>query len=117
MNRIKKFFPAITALLIFSNGCMVYKSIYLAGIEPSMHPLRNAPYEILGEAETTISNFNLLWAVSVTPRPDFEKALLEMANEKGGDDVIEVRWWRERQQWIVGMVTIIHIKGKVIKYK
>jgi hypothetical protein len=117
MNRVKKIFPVIAVLLVCGGGCMFYKSIHLAGIEPSMHPLRNAPYEILGEAETIISNFNLLWAISVTPRPDFEKAILEMANEKGGDDVIEVRWWRERQQWIVGMVTVIHIKGTVIKYK
>ena len=103
-------------LLLMLNGCLFYRSMHLAGAEPNVKKLKDLPYEVLGEVKKSISNYNLLWTVTVTSRPDFERALLEMASEKGGYDVIEVRWWRETQQWLVGTVTIIHIKGKVIRY-
>ena len=115
--RQKKCLFMIVPLLFILSGCVFYRSIHMAGAEPNIKKLRDLPYEILGEVEKTISNYNLLWTVTVTSKPDFEKALIEMASEKGGDDVIEVRWWRETQQWLVGTVIIIHIKGKVIKYK
>ncbi len=99
-----------------TSGCIVYRQLHIGGMEPQVRPLQQKPYEVVGEAESKISNFNLLWAVTVTDRPDFDRALREMVSEKGGDDIIEVRWWRERQHWVLGSINILRIKGKVIRY-
>jgi hypothetical protein len=96
-------------------GCVSFS--HPQGFEPKLGPLRDLPYEVIGEAESDVSNFNLIWFINVTPKPNFERAIADVINQKGGDDLIEVRWWRERQYWILGTVNIIHIRGKVIKYK
>ncbi len=105
----------IFAISLFS-GC-IYSRVKSSGIEPYVSQLRSSEYEIVGEAETQISNMSLLFLVSVTPRPDYNSAILEMVSEKGGDDIIDVRTWIEKQHWIFGTVTIMHIKGRIIKYK
>ena len=109
-------FSFIICLALISSGCILYRGVRMAGMEPNVRPLQDRPYEILGEEETKFSCYNLFWVWTVTENPDFNKAVLELINKKGGDDLIEVRWWRENQQWLVGTVTIIHIKGKVIRY-
>jgi len=53
----------------------------------------------------------------VTPLANFDRAISDAINQKNGDDLIDVSWYIERQYWIVGTINIIHIKGKVIKYK
>jgi len=110
----------MSALLIIAlwsaPGCMVYRGVHVAGIEPCAGPLENRPFKIIEEAEAEISSFRLFWLVTVTPRPDFDRALREMSGEKGGDDVINIRTWEETQHWIVGTVFITHIKGTVIRY-
>jgi hypothetical protein len=105
----------ISVVSIFS-GCL-YSRARTSGIEPFVSQLRSSEYEVVGEAETQISNMSLLWLVSVTPRPDYNSAILELVSEKGGDDIIDVRMWLEKQQWIFGTITIMHIKGRIIKYK
>lgn len=110
-------FIFITGISIsFFSGC-IYSRARTSSIEPYVSQLRSAEYEIVGEAETMVSNMSLLWVVSVTPRPDYNSAILEMVSERGGDDIIDVRMWTEKQHWIFGTITIMHIKGRVIKYK
>lgn len=95
-------------------GCVTTHNV--AGYEPHVRPLKDISYQIVGEAESFTSNFNLLWFFNVTPLASFDRAISDAINQKNGDDLIDVSWYIERQYWIVGTVNIIHIKGKVIKY-
>jgi hypothetical protein len=106
--------PLLVFMLMIVPGCITRN--HFRGMEPSIKPLKSPSYKIIDEAETKVSNFNLLWFFAVTSLPDYDKAILETVKEKGGDDLIDVRWWHERQDWILGTINIIHIKGKVIKY-
>jgi len=96
-------------------GLMRRKQMML-GLAPAVKPLQEFPYEDLGQAEAYTSSFNLLWSVSVTPPPNFERALQELVQSKGGDDAIQVSWSLRKDTWLVGTVNTLHVKGTVIKY-
>lgn len=98
-----------------SSGCITTR--HVAGYEPHVRPLKDTPFQIVGQAESFTSNFNLLWFFNVTPLANFDRAVSDAINQKNGDDLIDVSWYIERQYWIVGTINIIYIKGKVIKYK
>ncbi len=104
-----------TAISLFS-GC-ISSQIHPAGIEPSAKKIQSNEYEILGSGEGQSSSFNLFWLFPVTPRIDFEYAVNEAISEKGGDDLIDIRFWVEKTHWIVGTVKVLYIKGTVIRYK
>jgi len=111
----------ITALIILTtllllNGCL-YSRIHPAGMEPCSSPLKNLNYEIMGQAQGQASNFSLFWLVTVTPHADIERAISEAVSKKNGDTLIDVRWWIEKKIYIIGTVTIIHVKGRVIRYR
>lgn len=103
------------AYIVVLTGCITTR--HVAGYEPHVRPLKSLHYEIVGEAESFTSNFNLLWFFNVTPLANFDRAIMDAINQKNGDDLIDVSWWIERQYWIIGTINIVHIKGKVIKYK
>ncbi|MCX8123900.1 MAG: hypothetical protein N3F66_07015 [Spirochaetes bacterium] len=105
---------ALFCIMAFT-GCITTR--YVAGYEPHVRPLKSLQYEIVGQAQSFTSNFNLLWFFNVTPLANFDRAISDAINQKNGDDLIDVTWWIERQYWIIGTVNIVHIKGKVIKYK
>ncbi len=114
--RIRVFILFIIIAVSSLSGC-IYSRVKTSGIEPYVSHLRSSDYEIVGEAETQVSNMSLLFFVTVTPKPDYNSAILEMVSERGGDDIIDVRMWIEKQHWVFGTVTIMHIKGRIIKYK
>lgn len=86
------------------------------GLSPSAYPLYEKPYEELETTETLSSSFHLLWFIPVTSQADYKKAIDEAINDKGGDNLINVRYWHERQYWLVGRIDILHVRGKVIRY-
>ncbi len=85
------------------------------GIVPSLTAI-SRPYKILGEAETRVSNFNLLWSANVTGAPDFERARRELVQAKQGDDIIQVSWFLEKEYWLLGTIHILHLKATVVKF-
>lgn len=105
----------ISLLSVVLPGCL-YQGFHSRGIEPQVRTIEPLPYQIVGEAEGTSSQFNLLWIIPVTPRISFDRAVSEAISAKNGDSLIDVRTWTERQVWIVGMVEVLHVKGKVVKY-
>jgi hypothetical protein len=109
---MKKIFPLLICL--FLTGCVTFTKP--AGLEPNVSQLKNRPYKIIGQAGTKTSNFVLFWLFDVTPRANFERAVLEAVAQQNGDDLIDVSWWQEDQYWIFGTIHIIYIKGNVIKY-
>ncbi|MBN2157941.1 MAG: hypothetical protein JW807_01005 [Spirochaetes bacterium] len=107
----------ISCLLpVISTGCL-YSHKRVAGLEPHARLIEARNYRVLGEYEAKSSSFNLLWIIPVTPRIDYDRAVNEAVAAMRGDNLIDVRTWMERQFWIVGMVEILHVKGKVIKYE
>jgi len=101
--------------LAFSVSC-ISSRIYPGGMEPALSLNPDADYEVLGTGEGMASSFRLFWIFPVTPDADINRAVTEAASVLGGDDIIEVRWWKERKVYILGTVDIIHVRGKVIKY-
>jgi hypothetical protein len=110
---------AILVILICAllpSGC-VYKGVRVTGMEPQAKIFEHKKYRVLGFSEGQSSSFNLLWLIPVTPRVDYGRAAQEAIDTLRGDNLIEVRTWMERQIWILGMVEILHVKGKVIQYE
>ncbi|TFH39212.1 MAG: hypothetical protein E4G96_09380 [Chrysiogenales bacterium] len=102
----------ITAFLL---GC-VQTRVRATGLEPNSKVMPAGEYRVLGEAEGESSSFNLLWVFPVTPRISYESAVNDAIARLGGDNLIDVRTWIERQIWFVGMVEILRVRGKVIVY-
>ncbi len=101
---------------ILASGCL-HKRVRSTGIGPQAKVMENKNYRVLGESEGQSSSFNLLWVIPVTLRMDYDRAVNDAITRLNGDNLIEVRTWKEVQIWIVGMVEILHVKGKVIKYE
>jgi len=98
------------------SGC-VYMHTVPSGLEPQARTAERGVYTVIGESESQSSSFNLLWVLPVTPRIDYDATVSRAIARLKGDDLIEVRTWIERQIWILGMVEILHVKGKVIRYE
>ena len=116
----KYFFRSVTILWISvlsfcSTGCLYFRS-HPVGIEPMARYTGYFNYEILGEAEGTSSSMTLVGIFPVTPGIKYEEAIDEAIRSKGGDNLIEVTSWRERKVYIVGVVDVLHVKGKAIRY-
>lgn len=86
-------------------------------MEPYLELDDYTEYEVAGTGEGMASSFRLFWIFPVTPEADINRAVREAAASHGGDSLIDVRWWKEKKVYILGTVDIIHVRGKVIKYK
>ncbi|MDY6933373.1 MAG: hypothetical protein SVZ03_04025 [Spirochaetota bacterium] len=108
------------AILLFAalslQGCLRVHT-HVKGLEPQAHEIGSKNFEVLGPVEGQSSSFNLLWIFPVTPIANFNEAIDDAITEKGGNNLIDVHCWHERQIWIVGSIDILHVKGKVIRYK
>lgn len=103
----------LPALLIC--GCL-YGRVHPLAVEPSAKVMRSAGYEVLGEAEGASSSFTLFGLFPVTPRLDPERAVDQAIRSLGGDNLIEAVYYRETRTYVVGVVRIVHVKGRVIRY-
>jgi hypothetical protein len=103
----------ILSLIIFPS-CLGIRT-HVKGIEPSARPLFTGKYQVIEPIEFTVSSFKLLWIFPVTPDLKIIETIDETVTNKGGDNLIEMQLWHERQYWILGTVDIMHIKGKIIR--
>lgn len=114
-NYIKHIFGIMLILsLVLFSACLGMRT-HVKGIEPSARPLNTGKYEIIEPAEFAVSSFKLFWIFPVTPDLKIHETIEEAVNNRGGDNLIEMQVWHERQYWIVGIVDIIHVKGIVIR--
>lgn len=115
--RIKKLCAALLfiSVILSLTGCLYSKS-HPAGVEPSAKFMESLRYEVIGEGEGSASSFTLFSIVRVTPRLDSSEAVDEAVKSRGGDNLIEAAFTREKRVYIIGTVDIIHVKGKVIRY-
>lgn len=112
--------PCLKILFLFSSllsfsGCISWQS-HPAGVEPSAKFMASSSYEVLGEAEGISSSFKMFWVLPVTPPANCDEAVDDAIKRKGGDNLIEAVFTREREIYIVGTVENIYVKGKVIRY-
>jgi hypothetical protein len=103
----------ILSLMTFT-ACLGIRT-HVKGIEPSARPLSTGKYEVIEPVEFSVSSFKLLWIFPVTPDLKIHETIEETVNNKGGDNLIDMQVWHERQYWIVGTVDIVHVKGKIIR--
>ncbi|HOP62834.1 MAG TPA: hypothetical protein PK358_06980 [Spirochaetota bacterium] len=102
-------------VLFLSTGCL-YSGAHPLGVEPSAKFMESAEYEVIGDGEGRSSSFTLFSLVRVTSGCDGNEAVDEAVKCRGGDNLIEAVFTRERKIYIIGTVDIIHVKGKVIRY-
>lgn len=105
----------LSVILVFSTGCISFKS-NAAGVVPSAKTMSSTQYEVLGEAEGTSSSFTLFWWIPATKTATVKEAVDDAVRSKGGDNLIEAVFTKERKVYIIGTVDIIYAKGKVIRY-
>ena len=110
-----------TGMIILAIGLMVLpgclrSGLRATGIEAQAKIVLPGAYRVLGEAEGTSSSFTLLWVFPVTPRVNYEAAVNDAITRLGGDNLINVRTWIERQFWVAGTVEIVRVRGTVIAY-
>jgi len=116
---MKRVYPAalicMSIAVISFTGCL-YSKAHPLGIEPNAKVMKSPEYEVIGEGEGTSSSFTIFSLLRVTPAADINEAVEEAVKSKGGDNLIEALFTRERRVYIIGTVDIIHAKGKVIRY-
>lgn len=96
-------------------GCL-YGRVHPLAIEPGAKVMRSSAYQVLGEAEGASSSFTLLGIFPVTSPLDPERAVDQAIRSLGGDNLIEVVYYSETKVYIVGVVNVVRVTGKVIRY-
>ncbi|HPS57066.1 MAG TPA: hypothetical protein PK514_03080 [Spirochaetota bacterium] len=96
-------------------GCL-YGRVHPLAIEPGAKVMRSSAYQVLGEAEGASSSFTLLGIFNVTPGLDPERAVDQAIRSLGGDNLIECVYYSETRVYIVGVVNVVRVRGKVIRY-
>lgn len=87
------------------------------GIAVSNIPLEGKKIEVLGTAETTLHWYVIDAAIFSIPieRPPVDDAVQQLLAEKGGDALINLRYWNDRM--IFGPITVhrFHLQADVVK--
>ncbi|MBN1533146.1 MAG: hypothetical protein JXA20_10825 [Spirochaetes bacterium] len=105
--------PLLTIIVL--SGCLA-RYTTAGGIEPEFRPLEGKSYRTIGDAGGESSSFYFFWMIPVTPEHSLSQAIEGAIGEKGGDNMINLRWWIEKQHWILGTVNVITVEGTVIRY-
>jgi hypothetical protein len=106
---------ACAVLVLLLPGC-IYSKSHPVGIEPSAKLMESTKYEIIGDGEGSASSFTLFSVIRVTPELNSSAAIDEAVKSRGGDNLIEAVFTKEKRVYIIGTVDIIHVKGKVVRY-
>ncbi len=114
MKPVLKFLFLMAAFMPLT-GCISWQS-HAVGVETNAKFMASPHYEVLGESEGTSSSFKMFWVLPVTPAANCDEAVNDAIKRKGGDNLIEAVFTREREIYIVGTVESIYVKGKVIRY-
>jgi len=116
-TKVRKAFVLVLILtaLSFQSGCLYFKN-HPGGIFSQAKESGSFQYDILGEAEGTSSEFILMWMFRVTPEISYDDAVNEAIRSKGGDNLINITSWREKNVYMTGTVNVIHVKGTVVRY-
>jgi len=87
------------------------------GMTASTTPLEGKKIEQnLGKAEGSDSTWSLfgIWSMG---RPDIDEAIREAVTDKGGDAMINVRWYEKTYYLVLFSVTRLIVTGEVVKFE
>ena len=113
---MKRLFAVVIFLSqLFLFGCLSF-SKHPAGMTAQASEIRGRQYEVLGDAEGVSSSFTFFWLLPLVPQATLDEAIDEAIRSKGGDNLIDISYYKERDVYITGTVDLIRVRGKVIKY-
>ncbi len=112
---MKKILLVLTIVFLVI-GCAVVP----LGIEPVSEQLtdgqgNNKKYNIIGKVEDSDGYFSLFGFIpfdKISINDTFKK----IARNKGGDALINIRYWLRNSFYVVGTYTSLEVKAEVIKY-
>lgn len=96
-------------------GCLSFTK-HPGGIQSQAFEINGRSYEVLGEAEGFSSSFTFFWLLPLMPPATLDEAIEEAIRSKGGDNLIDIHYYKERDVYFTGTVDAIRVKGRVIKY-
>ncbi|MDP2363947.1 MAG: hypothetical protein Q8M94_09285 [Ignavibacteria bacterium] len=103
-------------ILLLFTGC----SVIPLGIEPASEQLRdgqgnNKKYNIIGSVDESSGYFSLF---SIIPfgSININDTFNEIAKERGGDALINIRYWYRTSFYFVGTYYSLEVKGDAIKF-
>jgi hypothetical protein len=115
LKRIRIVFFLILFLPVTIAGCLSLTN-HAGGIQDSAKETGGLNYEILGDAEGESSSLKLFWIFPVMKDINFDEAVNEAIRKLGGDNLVEVTSWKEKNVYFIGTIDVLHVKGKVIRY-
>ncbi len=88
-----------------------------AGITTSTIPLEGKPYRILGDAETTRSwwSFDIGFLGFPLRQPPVDEAVQDLLQEKGGDALVNLRYFTDRSIFLFMTRHRFYLKAEVVK--
>jgi hypothetical protein len=107
--------PLLLIPLLLLSGCLSFYS-QPAGIQPEAFTLQGRSYEVLGDAEGYSSSFTFFWIIPFGRAASLEDAVADAIRSKGGDNLIEMNVYKERDVYITGTINAVRVTGRVIKY-
>ena len=105
---------ALSLVCLLFAGCLSFAR-HPAGISPAAFETQGRSYDVLDDAEGYSSSFTLFWLFPFG-QPSLDDAVAEAVRSKGGDNLINVSIYKERDIYITGTVDAVRVTGKVIKY-
>ncbi len=88
------------------------------GIAVSNVPVEGRRFDVVGTAETTVAWWSLDIGVIGLPLsdPPVDLAQKQLLEEKGGDALINLRYWTDRSVFLLFTRHRFHLKADVIKF-
>jgi hypothetical protein len=107
------FFSVITSAALFLQSC----ASATAGLAVSNVPLENKQYEILGPAESSRSWITFDMGIIGFPltSPPIDEAIQDLLTQKGGDALINLRYYTERWVFLGVNYNRFFIKADVVR--
>lgn len=107
-------FFALIAFALAAGGCVSASG----GIAVSNVPVEGRRFDVVGTAETTVSWWSLDIGVIGLPLsdPPVDVAQGDLLKEKGGDALINLRYWTDRSVFLFFTRHRFHLKADVIKF-
>ncbi len=109
-----RLFSVLVAVALATGACVSASG----GIAVSNVPVEGRRFDVVGTAETTVSWWSFDIGVIGLPLsdPPVDAAQGDLLKEKGGDALINLRYWTDRSVFLLFTRHRFHLKADVIKF-
>lgn len=87
------------------------------GIAASTSPLQGRPYEVLGAAYGSVSQYHILGLIPTGPGVELQAAVEDAKRQTGADALIEVTVDKYTKDYLIFSSTTTEVRGKAIRFK